>query len=117
MKPGKYLPWMLFLALAGAGCGAGRVDPYESCGNGDYCTGGLTCATTTLPASSGYTGAFCTAGCFDSSDCPQLLSNYYAICVNEQCYLQCPTGSGSCPYGQGCFVFNSNIGPVSLCTP
>lgn len=121
MKPGKLLSWMLFSALVvGSGCGPGgyaRVNPYESCAYGDYCNGGLTCAQTTLPASSGYTGSFCTAGCNFSSDCPQLISNYDAICVNQQCYLQCPTGSNTCPYGQGCFIFDSNVGPISLCTP
>jgi len=120
MNPGKYLAWMLFSVIVGAGCGAGGYGdaaPYESCSYGDYCSGGLTCAGTTLPATSGYTGSFCTSGCNFSTDCAQLVSNYDAICANGQCYLQCPTGSQSCPYSQGCFTFDSNIGPVSLCTP
>lgn len=120
MKPGKFLIGMLFSVIVSAGCGAGtydRVNPYESCAYGDFCTGGLTCAQTTLPASAGYSGSFCTAGCSYSTDCPQLVSNYDAICVNGQCYLQCPTGSRSCPYSQGCLIFDSNVGPVSLCSP
>ena len=118
MKPWRFPVWILFCLLIGAGCGGSySVGPYQSCSGGDYCGNGLTCAGTTLPVSSGYSGSFCTSGCFDSSDCGQLVSNYDAICVNEQCYLQCPRGSNSCPYGQGCFTFNSNVGPVSLCTP
>ncbi len=122
INPGKLLVCMLFCVLALTGCGIGTgggypADPYESCGGSDYCTNGLYCTGTTLPVSSGYTGSFCTAGCRDSFDCPQLVSNYDAICVNGQCYLQCPTGSNSCPYGQGCFTFSSNVGPVNLCTP
>ena len=127
MNSRKFLTRMLFSAIlmtgvAGlSGCGGGYASsagPYESCVGGDYCTtAGLYCARTTLPVSSGYSGSFCTSTCATSSDCAQLVSNYYAICVNSQCYLQCPSGSNSCPYGQGCFTFSSNIGPVSLCTP
>ena len=52
-----------------------------------------------------------------ASDCLQVPSNYSAACVNGQCYLTCPSGSVSCPYSQGCFTFDSNAGPISLCTP
>ncbi len=121
MNLGKVLVGMLFCLLTLAGCGVGggynNAGPYESCVGGDYCPGGLYCVGTTLPVSSGYSGSFCTTGCNDSLDCPQVVSNYDAICVNSQCYLQCPTGSNTCPYGQGCFTFSSNVGPVSLCTP
>ena len=99
------------------GGGYGNAGPYESCSGGTYCGGGLGCAQTTLPVSSGYTGSFCTSTCYTQADCPQLVQNYAAICVNSQCYLQCPDGGNSCPYGQGCFTFSSNVGPVSLCTP
>jgi hypothetical protein len=47
----------------------------------------------------------------------QVPQNQTAICVNSQCYLQCPSGGIDCPYGQGCFTFSSNVGPVSLCSP
>ncbi len=122
MKPWTFLACVLFSVLTAAGCGFGTggsqgAGPYESCSYGEYCGYGLSCADTTLPVSAGYTGSFCTAGCNYGSDCPQVVSNYEAICVNGQCYLQCPTGSNSCPYGQGCFTFRSNAGPVSLCTP
>jgi hypothetical protein len=37
--------------------------------------------------------------------------------VNGQCYLQCPSGGIDCPYGQACFTFDSNVGPISLRSP
>ena len=121
---GKFFACMLFglgVATGVAGCGAGSGystdSPSESCYAGDYCNQGLNCQTTTLPASAGFSGNFCTSSCYDSSDCAQLVSNYDAICVNGQCYLQCPTGGSNCPYGQGCLTFDSNVGPVSLCSP
>jgi hypothetical protein len=102
-----------------SGCTSSRVtdDPYESCDPGDYCRGGLACADTTLPVSSGFSGSLCTSDCGSDSDCLQLVSNFDAACVNGQCYLTCPAGGGSCPYSQGCFTFSSNTGPISLCTP
>jgi hypothetical protein len=109
-----------FLATASSACTAttGPVvaDPYDSCDPGDDCSGGLACAPTTLPVSSGFTGNLCTSGCNVDNDCLQLVNNYDAVCVNGQCYLTCPS-SDSCPYGQGCFTFDSNTGPISLCTP
>jgi hypothetical protein len=64
-------------------------NPYETCYAGDICASGLTCAATTLPASSGYTGYFCTSGCTYDVDCLQVPTNYSALCVNGQCYLGC----------------------------
>jgi hypothetical protein len=91
---------------------------YESCVDGDACYAGLTCTTSTLPSNDGYTGEFCTSGCNVSSDCAQDLSNYASICVNSQCYTQCPDGGGSCPYGTGCITFTDQNGdPINLCTP
>jgi hypothetical protein len=108
-----------------AACGSNKSDnttpivdePYETCYAGDVCSDGLTCAATTLPASSGYTGYFCTSGCTYNSDCVQLAGNYTAVCIDNQCYLSCPAGNATCPYDQGCFTFSSNMGSVALCTP
>jgi len=93
------------------------VSPYDLCSAGDVCAGDLTCATSTLPAGSSFTGAFCTSGCNTGADCVQVPQNQTATCVNGQCYLQCPTGGIDCPYGQACFTFDSNVGPISLCSP
>jgi hypothetical protein len=92
-------------------------DPYDSCDPSDDCSGGLSCAGTTLPVSSGFSGNLCTSACGSDGDCLQLVENFDAACVNGQCYLTCPAGGGSCPYDQGCFTFASNTGPISLCTP
>jgi hypothetical protein len=115
---------ILFGAALSSGCSSSPPadevntdDPYESCVPGDYCNGDLDCSPTTLPASSGFSGDFCTSGCNSDSDCLQVPTNYDAACVNGQCYLTCPTGSDSCPYSQSCFTFDSNAGPISLCTP
>jgi hypothetical protein len=104
--------------LAGiASCSASNVQPYESCASGDDCSGGLVCAETSLPASTGYTGSFCTSTCNADSDCLQVPSNYDANCVTGQCYLTCPS-SDSCPDGQSCLTFQDQSGnSVSLCTP
>lgn len=107
-----------------AGCGSSNppppsgggpiVDqPYETCYADDVCAGGLYCAPTTLPASTGFTGYFCTSGCNYDGDCLQLSSNYAAVCVGGQCYLSCPNGNYSCPYDQDCFTY----GDIALCTP
>jgi hypothetical protein len=120
LGPLLLLPSVLAGGALLAACGSPvRVvdDPYDSCSAGDDCRGGLVCADTTLPASSGYSGSFCTSGCSSDADCLQLVSNFDAVCVNDQCYLTCPAGSQSCPYSQGCFTFGSNAGPISLCTP
>jgi hypothetical protein len=111
---------VLLGAALSTGCSASSraTDyPYESCSPGDYCTGGLACADTTLPISSGYSGSFCTSTCNTGADCLQVPQNFSAECVNAQCYLTCPTGGETCPYSQGCFTFDSNAGPISLCTP
>ena len=110
---------VLAVALLTAGCTATVtvVSPYDTCSPGDACDGGLTCAASTLPAGSSFTGNFCTSGCTTSADCVQVPQNQTATCVNGQCYLQCPTGGIDCPYGQACFTFDSNVGPISLCSP
>jgi hypothetical protein len=123
MKVLRFLTCTLFGAAMAAGCGGGGgnpapiVDqPYETCYSGDVCAQGLYCTQTLLPASSGYTGFFCTSGCTYDTDCVQLVQNYNAVCVSGQCYLSCPAGSSTCPYDQGCFTFNDN-GLIDLCTP
>lgn len=108
---------MVVLTAACVVAPAPDVSPYDVCSAGDICAGGLTCATSTLPAGSSFTGAFCTSGCNTSYDCLQVPQNQTATCVNGQCYLQCPTGGIDCPYGQACFTFDSNVGPISLCSP
>jgi hypothetical protein len=103
-----------------AGCATqNNVDqPYESCDLNEGCSQGTACLQTTLPASAGYTGASCTTPCNVDADCLQDLSNYAAICVNQQCYIQCPNGGQSCPYGTGCVTFSDQAGfPVDTCTP
>jgi hypothetical protein len=110
----------LLLVVVAAGCTVApppEVSPYDACSGGEICAGGLACVTSTLPAGSSFTGAFCTSGCNTSADCVQVPQNQTATCVNGQCYLQCPTGSINCPYGQSCFTFDSNVGPISLCSP
>ena len=112
---------LLGLVLCGmslAACGPVLDQPYQSCGYGEACAGGTVCAQTTLPASAGFTGALCTSSCVTSNDCLQDLSNYAAICVNSQCYIECPTGGYSCPYGTGCISFSDQNGYlINLCTP
>jgi hypothetical protein len=129
MHPYRLLTCLLFGAVMSAGCGSSAPssdnntppvtdNPYETCYAGDVCLGGLTCAVTTLPASSGVTGYFCTSGCNVDSDCVQVPNNYSAACVNGQCYLTCPSGSSTCPYSQGCFTFvDTNQNSLNLCTP
>lgn len=117
--------YLLFATVMAVGCGSSGSSgnppvtdqPYETCYAGDYCAQGLTCAATTLSASSGATGYFCTSGCNYDSDCLQLLTNYDAFCVSGQCYLNCPTGNNTCPYDQACLTFSTNTGPISLCAP
>lgn len=106
------------LTLTAAACGTVVNQPYQACAYGETCSGGTVCQQTRLPASSGYTGALCTTGCTYGSDCLQDLSNYAAICVNSQCYIECPSGGYSCPYGTACISFADQYGyPVNLCTP
>lgn len=110
------------LALSVIGCGGGGsgviASPYESCQPGDTCTQGTVCSETTLPVSAGFTGALCTVGCNTDQDCPQDLNNYAAICVNGQCYTQCPAGNSTCPYGTGCVTLQDQNGfDFDICTP
>jgi hypothetical protein len=95
------------------------ANAYETCDDRvDTCPSGLTCTPSTLPASAGFTGEFCSSGCSFSTDCLQLVSNYDAICVNDLCYIQCPDGGAACPYGTGCATFSDQDGnAVNLCTP
>ena len=108
---------LAMLLTVGCVVSAQTDNPYESCVPGDNCTNGTECLSTSLPVSSGYTGNLCTNACNSTADCLQDLSSFSAVCVNGQCYLTCPTGGESCPYSQGCFTFDSNTGPISLCTP
>ena len=91
----------------------------ESCDpSTDTCSQGTECLDTTLPASAGYTGALCTVACSVDTDCPQDLTNFASICVNAQCYTQCPDGGANCPYGTGCVTFSDDAGnPIDICTP
>jgi hypothetical protein len=123
MRMMKLQLFAVLIVVGAAGCtvapapGPVEVSPYDACVGGDFCAGGLTCAASTLPAGSSFTGTFCTSGCNTSADCVQVPQNQTATCVNGQCYLQCPTGSINCPYSQACFTFDSNVGPISLCSP
>ena len=93
-------------------------DAYDSCEPGDLCPDGLACTPTDLPASTGYSGDFCTASCSVATDCPGIPGSFDAACVNGQCYLTCPAGSGTCPYSQGCLSFTDQNGnAIDLCTP
>jgi hypothetical protein len=105
------------VALFAAGCPNTPVEPYDSCGSGDSCSGGLSCIDTSLPASTGITGSFCSSACQQDSDCVQVPTNFAANCVNDQCYLTCPS-SDSCPYDQSCVQFTDQNGnAISLCSP
>ncbi|MGA7742320.1 MAG: hypothetical protein WBV96_25125 [Polyangia bacterium] len=126
MRMLRLLTCLLFGAVMAAGCGSSPSNdntapitdnPYDTCYSGDSCAGGLTCIGTNLPASSGYTGYFCTSVCSFDTDCLQIPTNYTASCVNGLCYLTCPAGSSTCPYDQSCFTFDSNLGSIDLCTP
>jgi len=105
----------------GGGGGGGQVvvdSPYQACDPADACDQGFACLPTTLPASAGFTGYLCTVECNTQADCPQDLSNFASICVNGQCYIQCPDGGGSCPYGTGCLTFSDQSGAlIDVCTP
>jgi hypothetical protein len=109
------------LGCGGGGGGGGTVvidEPYESCQAGDECDQGTVCSATTLPVSAGFTGNLCTVGCNFDTDCPQDLQNFSSICVNSQCYTQCPDGGANCPYGTGCVTLQDQDGnQFNLCTP
>jgi hypothetical protein len=139
MNAWRTLTCMLFGAVIAAGCASSTPTkmlptnaPYDSCAEGDscpcdqgYCTGGLSggllCEPTNLPASSGYTGSFCTSGCDNDYDCPiaEKYSNNFPVCVNGQCYLKC--NPSPCPYGQSCFEASNVVGGTTIyvyvCTP
>jgi hypothetical protein len=106
------------LLLALVSCGpTPEVQPYDSCGSGDTCSGGLACIDTTLPASTGFTGSFCSSTCNTDSDCVQVPTSFAANCVNGQCYLTCPSND-ACPFDQSCLTFtDQNNNAISLCTP
>src|SRR3954471_2676944 len=113
---------LLPFVLALAACGSGRdvFQPYDSCNRandlGDDSR--FDCEQSELPSVS-FTGAFCTVGCGQNSDCPLVINNFDTICVNSQCFIQCPGSGNNCPYGQGCFDFtDADTGDIlSLCTP
>jgi hypothetical protein len=119
-RPARAYTWIacaLFGLVLSSGCTKTTTDaPYESCDPGDLCDDGLDCSETTLPASTGFSGDFCTSGCASDSDCIPDVSGFAAACVNDQCYLTCPSDD-TCPYSQSCLTFDSNAGPISLCTP
>ena len=108
-----------FFGCGGGGGGTVVVDqPYESCQAGDVCDQGTVCSATTLPVSAGFTGNLCTVQCNVDTDCPQDLSNFASICVNGQCYTQCPDGGANCPYGTGCVTFqDQDANEFNICTP
>jgi hypothetical protein len=114
---------LIALTLSMFGCGGGNTvivdDPYESCDpNTDVCSQGTACLGTTLPASAGFTGSLCTVTCAVDTDCPQDITNFAAICVNDQCYTQCPNGGANCPFGTACITFSDQDGnPIDICTP
>jgi hypothetical protein len=93
--------------------------PYESCATGDTCTEGTACLTTTLPANAGFTGSLCTTACTADADCLQDLSSFTATCVNDQCYITCPSGGITCPYGTACLTFTdaTTSTTIDICTP
>lgn len=111
----------LFLTAAACGGGGGPrlFQPYDTCDtqNGDGCTNSFACVQSSLPAAA-FTGDFCTVPCNVDADCPLVLNNFDTICYQGQCYIQCPQGGATCPYGQACGSYP--IGPgavVDLCTP
>ena len=112
----------LAFSLGACGGGGGTSvpldEPYESCQAGDDCDQNTVCAATTLPVSAGFTGNLCTVGCSVDADCPQDLQNFSSICVEDQCYTQCPDGGANCPYGTACVTFQDQFGnEFNLCTP
>jgi hypothetical protein len=110
---------LLPLALALIACGTSVPirQAYDSCNPGDGCTDGFACVQSNLPATT-FTGGFCTVGCNVDNDCPLVVGNFATICVNQQCVIQCPNGSSTCPYGQGCVTFQDQAGFfVDVCTP
>jgi hypothetical protein len=109
------------LALALAGCSSSsQVDlPYETCVPSDGCSQGTGCIKSSLPVSAGFSGNFCSTGCSTDRDCLQDLQNFAAICVEQECFIQCPQGGATCPYGTGCVTFTDDqTGDlIDLCTP
>jgi hypothetical protein len=119
------------LALALAACGGNNnnnavVSAYDACIPGDVCNAqGFNCQQSALPGVS-FTGDFCTINCSRDSDCPVEIGNLTTVCEGAstnngigQCFIPCINGDPSnCPPGQGCFLFNSDLGGgVELCTP
>jgi hypothetical protein len=109
--------WLVAAALL-AGCGTTVRQPYESCTSDEGCSQGTACLPTSLPVFAGFTGAVCTNACAVSTDCLPVFNNFDTSCVNGQCYLTCPSGNISCPYGTTCLSFTDQNGfLVNLCTP
>jgi hypothetical protein len=106
------------LALTVAACSSAPVDgAYEQCVQGDACDQGTVCIPTSLPPSLGFGGDLCTNSCNVANDCLQDLSDS-VLCVNQQCYFQCPINGASCPNGTACLSFQDEEGfEVDLCTP
>jgi len=124
MKLQSVVAVAVLAVVLGAGCVSAVYDPYETCYAGDVCTGaGVSCQSSTLSGSS-WSGELCTTSCVSDGDCPQDVSNYNAVCVfygsgEGQCFLTCPGGSYSCPYGQACFTYVDGYtgDSLDLCTP
>ncbi|MEI8257670.1 MAG: hypothetical protein WCJ30_18500 [Deltaproteobacteria bacterium] len=126
---------------AGAACGSDGLcglAPYSGCSAGSIgasClggqnTGGAVIATTCQRPMIGNPGAdgFCTAACSGSmTQCPQWVGagrSYTYNCyllqggVNGQCYVDCPTGTETCPANTVCLMTPVMGGsPVRLCMP
>jgi hypothetical protein len=106
------------VALVLAACASSPVDaPYDFCASGDSCSNATVCIATTLPLAN--SGFFCSNFCNNDNDCLQDTTNFATICVNQACYITCPTSGNNCPYSSSCADFtDSNTGDiVSLCTP
>jgi hypothetical protein len=115
---------LLPLALALIACGTSTPAPqfrpaYDTCNPGDGCTDpGFVCVASSVPAVSATgTGGFCTVGCNVDNDCPLVVGNFATICVNNQCYIQCPTGGANCPFAQACVQFTDSFGAFNICIP
>jgi hypothetical protein len=109
----------LTLALIACGTSVPIRQAYDTCNPGDGCTDGFFCVQSSVPAvSAAGTGGFCTVGCNLDTDCPLVVGNFATICVNQQCYIQCPTGGANCPFTQACVPFTDQTGAtLQICIP